>query len=398
MRIKHLSDVAALLSGRPENLRVDTQLPGPGSFKDDPKRDQGKSVLVFGPNGFVGLHVLNELLHRDDVRRVVAIARPKGRSAGADRLSAAAQRFSFRPSLAAVELHDGTIARDDFGLPADVYDDLVQDIDIVINCAGSTNHAKPYMQFRRESVKQYFRILEFCHRGRHKAFHTLGSLGGEVYTRWHDFYRTGFYHCGYSRMKWVLKHVTRQLAEDNVPVHIYMAPFVLGSRHTDYRDHGLRYSFWEMIKFARDVGQFWASSNALVPVMSGETLAKVIVNNAFAAEPRTEMYPGLRIDGQQVADAMSLQVVPWAEFRHNLRREYPLVPRRWPRHRLRRALRRQVRGATHMRALFPGDLPRLMDDVGRQLDPDCVPHATTDETVQLIVRCARANRILPQGA
>ena len=46
-------------------------------------------------------------------------------------------------------------------------------------------------------------LVEFCYRDRLKSLHVLGSAGSEVYRTRRDFYRVSFFHCGYSKMKWI---------------------------------------------------------------------------------------------------------------------------------------------------------------------------------------------------
>ena len=204
------SDYLALLLGRPGALQMKTSEPlgprlaelrkaGPG---------EGRTVLLLGATGFVGMHLLRELLQRKDVAKVYALVRRKRASSPEARLAAAVHgyRLTIEPDdrLEVIDADFTTNRR--FGLTEPRYEELRRTVDVVVNAAGATNHTLPYAYFRRESILPLLRMMEFCATDRRKSLHFIGSMNGEVFRSKKDFFRVGFYHCGYSRMKWIVRH------------------------------------------------------------------------------------------------------------------------------------------------------------------------------------------------
>jgi len=391
------SDIKALLLADPKHLRTEIldapPATGAGPGEAAPSRTR-PTVLILGGNGFVGLHLLAEAAEAARIGRVVAIVRPAGGLSARDRLVDAARRFGIALDLDRIEAVDGDINRPGFGLAESDHARLAEEVDIVVNAAGSTSHARSYRHYRDTAIATYLRLLDFCALGRPKSFHTLGSLGGEVYTGLADFYRIGFYHCGYSRMKWVVKHMTRSFAAQGAAVHVVMAPYVLGSRRTAYRDPALRYSFWQMVLFCARMGRVWDDENILFPIISGETLARTVLDNALSDAPKTEMYPALDVDGAAFAEAFGLERVPWPDFRRALFRRHRLTRRSIDPRRPVTSLRGAARQVAYTRGLFPSDLPRLMRSVTAAAEPDRLAVSHPDRSAELLVKCARANRIL----
>ncbi|MEM1301777.1 MAG: SDR family oxidoreductase [Pseudomonadota bacterium] len=382
-----LSDFKALVTGVPEAIK--TTIP---NAADVPPLPPQANVLLLGSNGFVGLHVLSALTRSDRVGRVICIVRKGSTSSAARRLRNATRKNGMKVDLDAVTVLDGDIGAPCFGLPQQDYDALTSEVDVVINCAGSISHALSYRYYRKTAIALFFRLLEFSQTRKIKQMHVLGSLGSEVYHSRGDFLRFGFYHCGYSRMKWVIKQLCLQAQDRNHQVSVYLAPYVLGSQETRFRDPGLKYSFWQMVQSCYQLGYVWRDERALVPAVSGAVLADEIVSNVFAKQPKPVLFPAMQVTATEFAERFGLRSLDWHDFRKRLVRSVSVGTH--IRKNGLRDLRAAIRQYLYVVALFPRDLPAMMEKAYAQpwtvdLDP-----SHPENSVDLLDACARANRII----
>lgn len=359
------SDRLALLTGNPRRLSLRYSTDPARAASTLPRRPAGerKHVLLLGGNGFVGVHLLRDLLTDDRVEKVYAIIRPKGTNSALSRLERQARKYKLTLSETdKLVVLDGSYLEPSMGLDPEVYDSLMSEVDIVFDAAGATTHEYPYARYRREKVLPTVTFAEFCLTRRFKTLHVIGSVGSEVYRRRRDFYRGSFFFCGYSKMKFVVKHLSLQANRDGVPIHVYQAPFALGGPGTGFKDPGLEYSFWNMIWYMVRQGQAW-HCDATIPMVSSDVLSRAVLNNALSAAPRSITYPVTPVTTAELAERFGLELVSWPEFRRNLVRANGFrlgdVSWRKPVASTRRALEK----ARFVRSLFPRCLPDLLGHI-----------------------------------
>ncbi|WP_166664405.1 SDR family oxidoreductase [Actinophytocola oryzae] len=318
-----------------------------------------------GGNGFVGMHFLRDLLDDERVEKVYILVRPKGTNSGEARLARQARKYKLAlPDTGKLVVLEGSYLDPSMGLDRATYELLLSEVDIVLDAAGATTHEYPYSRYRREKVLPTVTLAEFCLTRRFKTLHVIGSVGSEVYKRRRDFFRGSFFFCGYSKMKFVVKHLSLRLSRDGVPIHIYQAPFALGGPGTAFRDPGMEYSFWNMIWHMVRQGQTW-QSGATIPMVASDVLSRAVLNNALSAAPRVISYPVTPVTTAELAERFGLELVSWREFRAKLVRDNRFrldeVSWRHPVSSTRRALAR----ANFVRSLFPRCLPEILENIDK---------------------------------
>ncbi|MFG1891311.1 SDR family oxidoreductase [Micromonospora sp. NPDC049051] len=322
--LRHHSDRIALSMGNPDRISL--------GYSEDPRAvaarlprrgaDEPRNVLLLGANGFVGMHMLRELLGDPRVATVHALVRRKGDKSGQERIARQLRKYKMElPDTGKLVVLEGSYLDPAMGLAPAAYDELLTEVDVVIDAAGATTHDYPYSRYREEKVLPTLRLAEFCLQKRFKTLHVIGSVGSEVYQQWRDFYRNSFFYTGYSRMKWVVKHISLRANRDGVPIHIYQAPFALGGPSTGFKDPGMEYSFWNMISHILQLGMVW-DSEVTSPVVAGDVLARSVVANALSAAPRVISYPVTPVTTEEIAERFTLKLVPWATFRRELVRQH----------------------------------------------------------------------------
>jgi thioester reductase-like protein len=398
------SDYLALMSGDPNRLRL--------GFSEDVQRLLGrlprregpapKSVLLLGANGFIGMHLLHELLTHEQVTRVYALVRRKGSASGLKRITTRMSQYGMSlPHSDKLEVIEGAFTEPDMGLAASEYRRLCTGVDAVINAAGSTNHTYRYSYYRKETLLSLLGLLEFCLSERLKSLHYIGSVGCEVFRQRRDFFRLGFFHCGYSRMKWIAKHIVQDAWELGIPAHVYLPSFVLGSEHTAFKDPGMSYSFWQMIWYANSLGMMWDCKDMPIPIVPGDVLARSVLENVFSASPRNVVYPALPLTSRELAERFGWAHVPYEEFHQALRKRFSFRLREVKWKQPLSSVLELSRHALFTRSLFPRYLPQVIGNISEASAPGAAPgiepQASRLMPIDIVTNCARKNYLLSKA-
>lgn len=137
----------------------------------------GGPLLVTGGTGFLGAHLLAELLAHTDTE-IVALVRAPDAAAGAERLVAAIRRTGRweEPWRARIRALPGDITAPDLGLPAGVRRSLAASLDGIIHSAAVVHWAAPYAALRAANVDAIRPLLDLA-APRNVPIHHVSSLG-----------------------------------------------------------------------------------------------------------------------------------------------------------------------------------------------------------------------------
>jgi thioester reductase-like protein len=182
-------------------------------------------------------------------------------------------------------------------------------------------------------------------------------------------------------MKWVTKHMSRIAYERGLPITIYLPSYVIGSACTAYRDPGMRYSFWQMLRLCHELNMIWDSDDAIA-VVTGEELSRRVIDNVLEAAAGPCVYPSSYVTTRHLASRFGWDPVPWPVFYRSLRKRYGL---------LQFGASPSLPDRLIARSLFPSDLPELIRRISRSQDPAGVSPQAMAATADTIVACARRN-------
>jgi thioester reductase-like protein len=389
--LQYNSDRLALWTGNPKRLSLRYSADPVSVASSLPRRADGerRTVLVLGGNGYVGMHFLRDLVADERVEKVYALVRPRGNNSGESRIRRQARKYKLElPESEKLVVFEGSYLEPSMGLDARRYEELLSEVDVVVDAAGATTHEYPYARYREEKVLPTLTLAEFCLTRRFKTLHVIGSVGSEVYQQRRDFFRGSFFYCGYSKMKFVVKHLSLTANRAGVPIHVYQAPFALGGPGTGFKDPGLEYSFWNMIHHMVRQGQAF-HSDTTIPMVAGDVLSRAVLNNALSAAPQPITYPVTPVSITEIGERFGLEFVSWQEFRRNLTRAngFRLEDVNWknPVSSARRAWQR----AKFVRSLFPRNLPSLLANIDEAARTPATPLNTGMPAIEVLLANAR---------
>jgi nucleoside-diphosphate-sugar epimerase len=252
----------------------------------------GREVaLVLGGNGFVGIHLVARLSREPGLRKVLATVRATPGCTPEQRLKQALARYKITDlNLNRVTLVDVDPTKAMFGLSTERYIALTEEVDMVFNCASSSDYTTSYLELRDDWVKSLFRILQFSIEAKRKHVTYMGSISAYFYQNPSDFHRpNSWWYSGYAQMKWVNGELLRWLARDgSLSVTLCEAPYVFGSTKVGL-DPGQHYSWWRIIEIARSIGLIWDGAGMnYTPV---DILVEVLTINALLDKPLSRLLP-----------------------------------------------------------------------------------------------------------
>ena len=145
-----------------------------------------KNVLLVGATGFLGIHVLAELLKIDDIK-IYCLIRKDPSTSPENKLKRKFQYYfgSDLSNLFGKRLFviAGDITNDNFGTSSDVYSFLGKEVQTVVNCAASVKHYGYYGEFEKINVIGVKNLVKFCEEFNKEFYQTSTiSVSGNTMT------------------------------------------------------------------------------------------------------------------------------------------------------------------------------------------------------------------------
>lgn len=158
-----------------------------------------KNIILFGATGFLGIHILNELLISTDCN-IYCIIRKKDHVSPIDRFK---NKFNFYfPDIDLneyknrIKVLDGNILDENFGLDKKLFESIGNKADCVIDAAALVKHYGDYELFNKTNVTSTKRIIDFC-KNYSLSLHYISTMSvsglGLVYTPSADFSEDDLY-------------------------------------------------------------------------------------------------------------------------------------------------------------------------------------------------------------
>ncbi|MFB7716083.1 thioester reductase domain-containing protein [Nocardia sp. NPDC056100] len=205
-----------------------------------------RRVLLTGATGFLGSHVLLDLL-RHSQAHVVCVVRADDDQAAARRLEDAVRRYALpwsREVLRRVIPLAADLRLPRLGLTDERWEALAAEVDSVVNVGAAVDFLRGYPSLRRSNVLGPLTLAELACTGRPKPLHHISSMavfnGSEAETLSEDAATANVAKLpiGYDRSKWAAEALLRRASEHGLVVTI-MRPGGIGS-HPETGAHNPR--------------------------------------------------------------------------------------------------------------------------------------------------------------
>ncbi|NRQ30980.1 thioester reductase domain-containing protein [Nonomuraea sp. NN258] len=265
-----LAELAAAIDGRapaaPPDLYGDAVLPADFAVGAGRVPAQLRRVLLTGATGFLGAHLLADLMTRTQatVHCLVRGADPGERI----RRNLAAHGLWREDFAARIVPVPGDLSRELPGLPSE--------LDLILHNGGAVDFTRPYARLKPANVDGTLAILRLAARTA-TPVHLVSTLGvyltpGERVVREGDLLPDpGHLHLGYDQSKWVADRLAAAARETGLPVAIHRPARISGDSRTG---RSVKDDF---------LARFFATCAQLGSVPAGEHLDMAPVDHVAAA-------------------------------------------------------------------------------------------------------------------
>lgn len=205
-----------------------------------------ETALITGATGFLGAHLLYELLCKNTYRNIYCLVRAENDTVAMQRLRATFVKYQLPTiELARVEAIAGDIEQPRMQLPNTLFEKLSRDVDVIYHVAADTNYIKPYSVIKKPNLSGTANIIAFAAHRRHKALHYLSTFA--VYGAVSSFFNMDevsedydislsapimSVEFGYVRAKWTAERMVQAARASGLTCSIYRPGFITGHRQT----------------------------------------------------------------------------------------------------------------------------------------------------------------------
>ncbi|MFP2924910.1 myxochelin non-ribosomal peptide synthetase MxcG [Pyxidicoccus sp. 3LG] len=236
------TDAAPEAGGLPPAMLADAELPEdvvPARLPTGAPSSRLKQVLLTGATGFVGAHLLDQLLRQTDAR-VVCPVRARDEAHAMERIRSAlvSQQLSVTDLSSRVVALPADLTQPWLGLGTARFHGLAAECDTLFHNAAVVSVVREYGSLQAVNVRGTRELLKLAAAVRPKPFHYVSTLAVAPQANLRpdvpeDFVpsHTGL-RDGYQQSKWVAERLVQQAGERGLPVTVYRLGRVVGAPDT----------------------------------------------------------------------------------------------------------------------------------------------------------------------
>ena len=306
------------------------------------------TIFLTGATGFLGAHILRDLLTRKSPEaKVVALVRAKSGEQALERIRSTCRAYGFWDETWTSKLQAlcGDLGKPQFGLSQTVWDGLTESVDAVIHNGALVHWVYPYATLKPANVMGTIDALKLCGSGKAKQFAFVSSTsaldkdhyvqeserslaaGGNGISEDDDLEGSAVgLGTGYGQSKWAGEYLVKEAGRRGLTGTIIRSGYVLGDSTT-----GTTNTDDFLIRMLKGCIQLSARPNInntvnMVPV---DHVARIVIACAFHP-PRTPVgvahvtgHPRLRFNQFLGAlqtfgyDVPQVDYVPWSQSLEN---------------------------------------------------------------------------------
>ncbi|WP_442509431.1 thioester reductase domain-containing protein [Novipirellula sp. SH528] len=203
--------------------------------------DSSPRVLLTGATGFLGAHLLHELLGTT-TSQVVCMVRAENEIAGKRRIAENLFKYGLQHEYLddRVRVLISDFSQPRLGLSEEHFDRLADSVDVIYHNGANVNLLLPYQSLKSDNVDGTRELLRLACRGKQKPMHYVSTFTvhateanrGRTITESDALPRCEDLLYGYSQTKWVTERMLEEARRRGLPVTIYRPGHVTGHSET----------------------------------------------------------------------------------------------------------------------------------------------------------------------
>ncbi len=198
-----------------------------------------KKVLLTGSTGFLGQHLLIDLIDHTDFE-IYCLVRSKGEYTAKERLNNAliASGHDGYTNNNRIIVIEGDLTLENLGISCDKLDVLEKDIDAIYHCGAYVHHLHNYNTLRKDVLATKF-LIDLSVKQKLKKLHFISTINIANYHK--DLWKPAdnldelnFYNVGYVQVKWTCEKIINSYIAQGYPYYIYRPGNITGHSKTGY--------------------------------------------------------------------------------------------------------------------------------------------------------------------
>ena len=218
------------------------------------------ATLITGATGLLGCHIAVELLQKG--HRIIVLIRNKGNLSADQRFHSLCDFMGLSNSeTSTVRIVEGSLEQQHFGLEKSVYEELCNQTERIIHCAGNTTFSeKKRVESERDNITGLENILDFARNSMSSWFHlisTIYSAGVKAGICEEKINESGMFINVYEELKSQGERMTRKFCSENCIGFTIIRPSIVVGNSCNgrtFRFNGLYYPLKALI-LIRDIFQ-----------------------------------------------------------------------------------------------------------------------------------------------
>jgi thioester reductase-like protein len=199
-----------------------------------------RCVLLTGATGFLGVHLLAELLSAVGATRVLCLVRAADRQHGLQRIAGQAAKYQLTLDTSRITVMCGDVNAPRLGLSDADWAHCVHEVQQIVHASAHVNHIEGYATFRASTLGMK-EIIRLAGSERPKLIQFISSIAGcarkvgDAFSIFEheDFLEDGEHvYGGYGQSKWVQETYLKQAGAHGIPYVIYRFGELSGSSVT----------------------------------------------------------------------------------------------------------------------------------------------------------------------
>jgi amino acid adenylation domain-containing protein/thioester reductase-like protein len=299
------------------------------------------AILLTGATGFVGIHLLTELLLQTQATIYLLVRAKNEQEAEASLIKSMVQQQLSLSGFARdrIVIVCGNLSRPLLGLSQTAFDKLAGEIDMIYHCGSSVNFIKPYSAMKAPNVEGMQEILRLATTHTLKPISLLSAVaifGWEYYFTRKKVYTEAdnglsslpylTQDLGYTQSKWVMDQIAQLAIARGIPIAIFRVGYVLCHSVTGATEPGQWWS--RLVRTCLELKSYPLLKDQLEEFVTVDFVCKAIVRisqnpdargKIFNISPLSEDNISLEAFFMRLQDYFGLNITP-QPFREWLKR------------------------------------------------------------------------------
>jgi myxalamid-type nonribosomal peptide synthetase MxaA len=256
--------------------------------KSNPNILAPQAILITGATGFLGAHLLTELLEKTAAKKIYCLIRATTKEAAIKYLEAKLAKYkllnvSNNPRIVPIL---GQLNEDRLGLSDEDYDLLASEVDAIFHVGALVNHILDFNALYKTNIASTLELLHLATLVKNKAIHFVSTLAVSLFGTLQELRSNNnegefslLDSSGYLTTKWVAEQLLLMASERGIAAHVYRPGNIIAGKQGVYEaesNHTLM-----RLKGMLQLGKAYVGQYETLEMMPVDLLAAAILKLAM---------------------------------------------------------------------------------------------------------------------